>query len=101
MKFIGTYSCGYCGHDDVLAIIADSQLQAETFMQEGLCEYVMSNEDIVRDDEEFDDDEWHESQDYEDFFLGCYWELREATEKDIEDLCVGEEDWEDIRKEVF
>ena len=69
-------------------------------MQEGFCEYVMGNEDIVRrdDNENLDDDEWYESQDYEDFFEDCFWELREATKKDIEDLCLGEEDWEDIRK---
>lgn len=100
MKFIGTYSCGYCCCDEIHAIIADSQLQAEIFMQEGFCEYVMGNEDIVRwdDHEDLDDDVWYDSQDYKDFFEDCFWELREATEKDIEDLCIGEEDWEDIRK---
>ena len=100
MKFIGIYSCGYCCCDEIHAIIADSQLQAEIFMQEGFCEYVMGNEDIVRrdDNENLDDDEWYESQDYKDFFEDCFWELHEATEKDIEDLCIGEEDWEDIRK---
>lgn len=98
MKFIGIYSCGYCGHDEIHAIIADSQLQAENFMQEGFCEYIMNNEHIAEMDYEGSEDEWYESSEYTEFCENCFWDLREADKQDIEDLCLVEEDWEDIRK---
>lgn len=97
MKFIGTYSCGYCGHDEIHAIIADSQSQAENFMQEGFYEYIMDNEYVVEREYEGPDGEWYESQEYNDFYENCFWDLHEATAEDIEDLGLEDEDWEDVR----
>lgn len=98
MKFIGTYSCGYCGHDEIHAIIADSQSQAENFMQEGFYEYIIDNEYIVEREYEGPEETWYESQEYNDFYENCFWDLHEATEEEIEDLGLEKEDWEDVRE---
>ena len=116
MRFLGTYECGYAGCDEYHLILADSLSDAQFFMAEGLSEYVSDHEYLARrayeEDRDVDDDateeyeasdeEWYNSQDYEDFATEyCNWYVEEIPENgkiDIEEkLGFSKYDWEDIR----
>lgn len=84
--FIGTYSNGYCGCDEEVYIIADSEDQADRFMAEGEINY--GYEYAYTTDYEDDEDN------------AAYWEnvtydLREATQEEIDE--VDADCWCDIR----
>lgn len=87
MKFVGTYSCGYCGCDEYRYIEADTLEKAEEYMQDGLSDYAETWEHMVYD--ELDLDEYEEDSEeveaaYEYYYEGCGFEVREATEDEIE-----------------
>lgn len=84
--YVGTYENGYCGCDVEVYIIADSELQAARYMEDGLDTYGYDYKPITDwEDEEADDAYWE----------GVTYEVREATQEEID-----EEDadiWVDIR----
>lgn len=102
MKYIAKFDCGYVGCEDVHFIIADNEEQAVQYMMEGLPEYVASYEYLARNDwtdEEEDavDESWYDSQEYEDFANDCFFDIWEATEDDIDNWSITDNDWVDIR----
>ena len=87
--FIGEYSNGYCGCDEVVFMLAETEEQADAYMEEGLADYGYEYEGCCRE-EEIDDDETND----------LYWEnvtysLREATPEEVED--EDADVWIDIR----
>jgi len=84
--FIGEYSNGYCGCDEIVLMIADTEEQAEAYMEEGLADYGYEYVDGT----DFEDDETGD----------LYWEnvtfsVREATPEEIER--EDADAWVDVR----
>ena len=88
------YSNGYCGCDDVDVVIAKCIEDAQEYGNEALPEYAASYEYMIEGDwadahgydeyeedggEEFDGVGFYESQEYEDYFSGCYAHVVEIT----------------------
>lgn len=74
--FIGTFSNGYCGCDEIIPIIADTIEQAEKYMEDRVDIYGYDYEYVTEFEEEEDDEAYWE---------GVTYEVREATQEEIED----------------
>lgn len=74
--FIGTFSNGYCGCDEIIPIIADTIEQAEKYMEDRIDIYGCDYEYMT----EFEDEE-----DDEAYWEGVTYEVRKATQEEIED----------------
>lgn len=74
--FIGTFSNGYCGCEETIPIIADTIEQAEKYMEDRLDIYGYDYEYVTEFEEEEDDEAYWEDVTYE---------VREATQEEIED----------------
>lgn len=107
MKYIARYENGYVGCNDTHFIIANNEEQAEAFMREGIGDYVSKYEGIGynnwnnkwdNDDIEISKENWYNSQEYEEYFHDCRFDIWEVTEDDIKDWGINEDDWEDITK---
>ena len=94
------YSNGYCGCDDVDVVIAKCIEDAQEYGNEALPEYAASYEYIIEGDwadahgydeyeedggEEYDGVGFYESQEYEDYFSGCYAHVVEITAENEEE----------------
>lgn len=84
--FIGTYSNGYCGCDEEIYIIADSEDQADRFMAEGEMNY--GYEAAFATD-------YEESPEDASYWENVTYDLREATQEEIDE--VDADCWCDIR----
>ena len=74
--FIGTFSNGYCGCEEIVPIIADTIEQAEKYMEDRIDIYGYEYEYVTEFEEEEDDEAYWE---------GVTYEVREATQEEIED----------------
>ena len=74
--FIGTFSNGYCGCEEIIPIIADTIEQAEKYMEDRIDVYGYDYKYVT----EFEDEE-----DDEAYWEGVTYEVREATQEEIED----------------
>lgn len=74
--FIGTFSNGYCGCEEIVPIIADTIEQAEKYMEDRVDIYGYDYEYVTEFEEEEDDEAYWE---------GVTYEVREATQEEIED----------------
>ena len=88
--FIGKYSNGYCGCDEIVFLIADSYDEADAFMEANLDNYGYEYEycaDVDEDDEESEDNYWE----------NVTYSLREATPEEVEKEDADE--WIVVNKE--
>lgn len=96
MKFVGTYTCGYCGCDEYCFIEADTLKQAEEYMQNGLIDYAETWEYMALDELDLDELNEDDSEEIEDalgfYYENCGFDVREATEDEAES-----ETFDDIR----
>lgn len=100
MKYVAKFDCGFAGAEDVHFLIADNDEQVQEYMMEGLPEYVSSYSYLAQgywDDEDKDEEDWYDSQEYEDFANDCYFDFWEVTEDDVDNYGVTDNDWVDIR----
>ena len=74
--FVGTFSNGYCGCDEVILMIADTIEKAEKYMEDRVYIYGSNYKYMT----EFEDDE----EDDEAYWEGVTYEVREATQEEIE-----------------
>lgn len=74
--FIGTFSNGYCSCEEIVPIIADTIEQAEKYMEDRVDIYGYDYEYVTEFEEEEDDEAYWE---------GVTYEVREATQEEIED----------------
>lgn len=102
MKYVGTYSCGYRGCDEILYLEAETDEQVNAYMRDGLADYIASYEYMISDDiEDLDDDEdgevdFYDTAEYEDFYANCSYDFHPATKDDIEDAAADGFEWVDI-----
>lgn len=92
-RYIGTYSNGYAGCDDVFFFLANNEKDVDNYMKENLCNYAASYEHIAYNDYDESDEDFYESTEYENYFADCSYDYREATEDDIFDYSVTDNDW--------
>ena len=93
--YIGKYSSPYCGTEEYHLFLAESEYEVEGWMDEGLSDYSYLYDYLVGSPDNFDSEEEYEDaiEWYQD---GCYYEVWEATEKDIHNYFNGKEDAEEI-----
>ena len=98
--FYGKYTNGYMDCDEYwfFQISSEDKLdKIEYIMNLGLPEYISEYEYIAR--EEYceyneDDEEFYESQEYENYLSGCYYEIHEVTKEDAEEnFGVSDKNW--------
>lgn len=100
MHYLGTYKNGYCGCDEEIGIIADNMQDVEEYMREGMDVYAERHESVameewerqVEDGETDGDEEFYDSQVYEDYLGDICYTVKECTEDDSSS-------WVDIRSE--
>ena len=84
--FIGEYSNGYCGCDEVVLMIAETEEQANRYMEDGLADYGYEYVNCT----DFEEDETND----------LYWEnvifdVREATPEEVKN--EDADAWIDVR----
>lgn len=84
--YIGKYENGYCGCDEIVLMLAETEEQADRYMEDGLADYGCSYEGICGDEEIEDEDEYWENVTYY---------LREATPEEVEN--EDADAWVDVR----
>jgi hypothetical protein len=99
MKYIVIFENGYCGCTDVHCVIANNEKQVYNYAREWLPEYAGSYEYLITMDMEDEEIEnLYDTQEYEDYWEGCYFEYFEATPELEEEYYIDEEtEWKDIR----
>lgn len=93
MYYLGTYSNGYCGCSEEVGIIADNMQDAEEYMREGLDIYAEQYEHIAMEEwerqvecgETDGDEEFYDSQVYEDYLNDCEYDIKECEADDSGD----------------
>lgn len=98
MKLIGIYHCPLLGYNGVYPIKTSSYEAAETFMENGLNNFI-ENVRKLRENENYNNSDDIE---YFNYVKSCYWELIQPEDFYLDFYMLdlnNENDWQDIEKE--